>query len=273
MVTLTRTIPETTDSPRRLGRHVQHDPRSYTYAVGVIPKAAIKSVSWTRRTPILDQGNVGSCTGNALAGLLGTDAKGRAGATSVTVKADSRGVFKAGTYPLDEAFAVKAYSLNTWLDTIPGEYPGKDTGSSGVACGKSAQMLGLATGYSHAFGVDALKAALQTGPTLIGIPWLNSMFNPDSGGQLTVDRTSGIAGGHELVVSGYDVGGWFRIDNSWGAAWGDQGSCHVREADIVWLLAQDGDITVPQLAAAPTKAATGAQVAAAVRAALTAQGV
>jgi hypothetical protein len=251
----TRLIPETHDHPVRLGRHVEHDPRSLAYAHGVLPKSAIKSVSWTRRAPILDQGNVGSCTGNALAGLLGTDAKGRAGATSVTVKADSRGVFKAGTYPLDE------------------EYPGKDTGSSGVACGKSAQMLGLATGYSHAFGVDALKAALQTGPTLIGIPWLNSMFNPDSGGQLTVDRTSGIAGGHELVVSGYDVGGWFRIDNSWGAAWGDQGSCHVREADIVWLLAQDGDVTVPQLVTAPAAPATGAQVAAAVRAALTTQGV
>lgn len=260
---------------QHLGRQVHHDPRSLAYAVGVLPKSAIKSAKWTRRSPILNQGPIGSCTGNALTGLLGTDSKGRTAATSVTVKADSRGVFTAGTYPLDEAFAVKAYSLNTWLDTIPGEYPGNDTGSSGIACGKTAQMLGLATGYSHAFSLDALKSALQSGPALIGIVWLNSMFDPKPDGQIVIDKTSGIAGGHELVVSAYDAttGEW-QLDNSWDTSWGVAGSGYVADADMGWLLSQQGDVTVPTLATAPTPStATGAEVAAAVRAALTAKGV
>lgn len=276
MTTTTR-IPETHDHPHRLGRHVQHDPRSHAYAVGVLPKTAIKSAVWARRIPILDQGSLGSCTANALTGLLGTDSAGRAGATEVTVKADSKGVFTAGTYTLDEDFAARAYRLNTLLDSFPGSYPPDDTGSSGIACGKTAKALGLATSYSHAFSLDALKSALQTGPALIGIMWLNSMFDPKSDGTLNIDHSSGIAGGHELVVSGYDAAAKvFRLDNSWAASWGDQGSCYVTEADMSWLLAQDGDVTAPYLVTAPVPVptvVTAAEVAADIRALLMAKGL
>jgi hypothetical protein len=277
-MTKTQRIDET-GAAYRLGRHVEHDPRSYAYAVGVLPKAAVKTAVWARRIPILDQGRLGSCTANALTGLLGTDSAGRPGATEAAVKADPKGVFTAGTYVLDEAFAVRAYRLNTLLDSVPGSYPPDDTGSSGIACGKTAKALGLATSYSHAFGLDALKAALQTGPALVGIVWLNSMFDPKSDGTLNVDRTSGIAGGHELVVSAYDATARvFRLDNSWASSWGDAGSCYVAEADMGWLLAQDGDVTVPQLVAAPAPVPapavlTGAEVAAKVRAALVEVGV
>jgi hypothetical protein len=245
----------------------------------VLPKVAIKTVVWARRIPILDQGQLGSCTANALTGLLGTDSAGRTGATEVSVKADGKGVFAAGTLPLNEDFAVRAYRLNTLLDSIPGQYPPDDTGSSGIACGKTLKALGLATSYSHAFSLDALKAALQSGPALIGIIWLNSMFDPKSDGTLTIDRSSGVAGGHELVVSAYDaVARVFRLDNSWNASWGDAGSCYVAEADMGWLLAQGGDVTVPQLVAAPTptpvpQSLTVQELADGLRGYLTAQGV
>lgn len=233
-----------------LGRHVEHDPRSLAYAHGVLPASAIKSVSWTRRIPILDQGDLGSCTGNAFTGVLGTDSAGRTAATTVTVTADSKGIFTAGTCALDESFALKAYELNTRLDSVRGQYPPDDTGSSGIACGKTGQQLGLLTGYTHAFSIDALKSALQTGAVMIGIVWLNSMFDPKSDGAITVDKNSGVAGGHELVVSGWD-GSRFRLDNSWGTSWGDAGSGWIAETDMQWLLAQDGDVTVPQFATAP----------------------
>jgi hypothetical protein len=239
------------DQPHRLGRHVEHDPRSLAYAHGVLPNSAIKPVQWTRRIAILDQGQVGSCTGNALTGVLGTDSAGRTATTSVTVKADSKGVFTAGTYTLDEQFAVLAYTLNTKLDNIKGDYPAEDTGSTGIACGKTGQQLGLLAGYTHAFSLAALKSALQNGPAMIGIVWLNSMFEPGSGGAINVDQSSGVAGGHELVVSGWD-GHYFRLDNSWGSSWGDNGSGYVAESDMQWLLSQQGDVTVPAYAAAPT---------------------
>jgi hypothetical protein len=247
-------LPENHDRRYRLGRHIEHDPRSLDYAHGVLPGSAIKPVQWQRRIPILDQKNLGSCTGQAGTGILGTDTLGLTGAGFVTIssagEAASHAIFTAGRNALDEDFAVKLYELATRLDGVSGQYPPTDTGSTGLGVGKALKALGLATGYTHAFSLAALKSALQTGPAMLGIVWLNSMFNPDSAGVLSVDQSSGVAGGHEIVCSGWD-GSRFRLDNSWGASWGDSGSCWVKEPDMQWLLSQQGDVTVPALVAAP----------------------
>jgi hypothetical protein len=243
-----------TAPPQRpgLGRIQHHDPRNLAYAHGVLPTSAIQSAVWARHTPILDQGQLGSCTGNALTGALGTDSAGRTASAQVTVKADSKGIFKAGTYTLDEDFAVLAYELNTRLDGIKGQYRPDDTGSSGPACGKTAQQLGLTAGYTHAFTYDALRSALQTGPVLIGIPWYNSMFDPKSDGQIVVVTSSGLAGGHELLIREYDaVNDCVWADNSWGVSWGVQGRGYLRGADLRALLSDGGDVTVLAFAAAP----------------------
>jgi hypothetical protein len=238
----------------RLGRHVRHDPRNLLYPVGVLPKAAIQSVHWSRAEPILDQGNLGSCTGNAGTGWLGTASVAGAGLTSVVISAAgakaSHGHFTAGTYALDEAFAVKLYGLATAIDPYPGTYPPTDTGSDGPSVAAALKLLGLCTGYAHAFSLDALKSAIQVSAVLWGTEWLNSMFTPDSSGTLTVDPGSGVAGGHELVISGFDVnaGRWI-VDNSWGTGWGLLGSCFVSDSDMAYLLSQQGDITVPVVAA------------------------
>jgi hypothetical protein len=237
----------------RLGRHVRHDLRSAQYAVGVKPRSAIQTVKWARRIPILDQGSIGDCVSNALTGVLGTDSRARTGLTSVTVPADPVGVFDAGTYPLDEAFALRMYSLVTALDAYPGQYPPTDTGSDGLGAMAAAQALGLAVRYLHAFSVSAVKSALQDGPVLWGTLWLNSMFTTDSDGFLVVDRSSGEAGGHELTLTGYnrstDV---YDGDNSWGTSFGIGGSFKIQGSDLKWLLTQGGDITVPVWSVTPS---------------------
>jgi hypothetical protein len=239
-----------------LGRLVEHDPRSLAYAHGVLPNSAIQSVDWQRRIPILDQGQLGSCTGNAATGCLGTDSAGRTAATSVTISAAgaaaSNGLFAPGTVALDEVFAVQLYSLATTLDSIPGSYPPDDTGSSGLGVAKALQALGLATGYTHGFSMAALDSALQSGPVLIGIPWLQSMFTPDADGRVQVDQTSPVAGGHELELCKYDAAtGEYWVANSWGTSWGANGYGYFAAADLQWLLSQQGDVTVPAWAAAP----------------------
>ncbi|MER5750598.1 hypothetical protein [Streptomyces sp. NPDC002088] len=228
-----------------LGRHVEHDPRSLNFAHGVLPKTAIKSVDWTRRAPIFDQQSLGSCTGNAGAGLVGTDFLGRTGLTSVTINGE--------VLPVDEDFAVRVYSLATELDEFDGAYPPDDTGSSGLGAAKALKKLGLASSYTHAFSLAALKSALQTGPVMVGTIWLESMFEPTAAGNITVARDSAVAGGHEYVLSAYDAGArQFRADNSWGESWGVRGSAWIAEADMQWLLSQQGDVTVPVWTVAPT---------------------
>jgi hypothetical protein len=253
----------------RLGRHVQHDPRSLRYAHGVLPKSAIKTVDWTRRVPVFDQGRLGSCTGNAAVGLLGTDSAARPGLTSITISGN--------VLPVDETFAVQVYSLGTQLDGVQGAYPPDDTGSSGLGVAKALVKLGLATSYRHAFSLDALKSALQSGPVMVGTMWLESMFDIDtSSGYVVVDRKTAVAGGHEYVISAYDaVTRAFRIDNSWGEGWGIRGSAWLATADLQWLLSQEGDVTVPgwTVAPAPKPAVTAADLAAQMRALLAANGV
>lgn len=238
------------DGTYRLGRHVEHDPRSLQYAHGVLPKDAIKSVDWTRRVPIFDQGQLGSCTGNAAAGLVGTDSAARTGLTTFLPPTGE-------AIPVDEHLAVNIYTLATRLDSIKGAYPPDDTGSSGIGAAKALVKLGLATSYSHAFSLDALKSALQTGPVMVGTVWLESMFDPTPAGNVIVDYKSQVAGGHEYVISAYDAtAGQFRLDNSWGDSWGIRGSAWVTVSDMQWLLSQQGDVTVPAWVKAPQPAPT-----------------
>jgi hypothetical protein len=238
------------------GRHVDHDPRSLAYAHGVLPGSALGSVDWQRRIPVLDQGQLGSCTGNAGTGVLGTDSAGRTATTSVTVSqagaAASHGLFTEGQHTLDEAFSVGLYSLATRLDSVAGQYPPIDTGSSGLGVAKALKALGLAVSYTHAFSLAAVASALQGGPVMLGTVWLDSMFTPDQDGRIPVDAASGVAGGHELEITGYDAGRrLFWLTNSWGTSWGIEGRGYLTASDLSWLLSQQGDVTVPAWAPTP----------------------
>lgn len=239
--------------PTLTGRHIEHDARSLAYAYPVLPKSAIRSVAWTRRVPVLNQGQLGSCTGNAGTGLLGTDSAGRTAPTKVAITpaaaAASHGRFDAGVHALDETFAVQLYSLATLLDTVPGHYPPQDTGSSGLGVAKALKRLSLATGYRHAFHERAVASALQAGPVIIGIPWLESMFEAAPDGRLYVLPNSSVAGGHEVELTAYDASsGTYEVTNSWGTAWGNGGRAYLTSADLGWLLARHGDVTVPSWA-------------------------
>jgi hypothetical protein len=246
----------------RLGRHVNHDARNarQEYAIATLPKRAVKSVSWTRRVPIFDQGQVGSCTFNAAAGCFGTDSAGRSGSNLAHVAhADTYGVFAPADYVVQEdPFVLRGYSLTTKIDPFPGDYPPDDTGSDGPSAAAALVLLGLAVKYNHAFSVDALKAALQLGPVMWGTVWFNSMYDLDAHDYLVVNPDSGEAGGHEMEIIGYDVTtDVYVVPNSWGEGFGDHGYLYVKGPDMATLLSRDGDITQPVFATAPVKPITG----------------
>lgn len=102
---------------------------------------------------------MGSCTGNAAAGCLGTG-QFWGQATQQTLSAAD------ATH--DEGEAVKLYSAATALDQIKGTYPPDDTGSDGLSVAKACQNAGLISGYTHAFSLDALLSALSTQPVIVG---------------------------------------------------------------------------------------------------------
>ncbi len=215
---------------RGLGRLVEHDEASRGFPFAG-PHLPIVSVQWPRLSPILDQGETGSCTGNAMAGWLGTAPYAQ------DVSASTK---------YNEALAVELYSLATRLDGFPGSYPPDDTGSSGLAVAKAARKLGFICRYTWCFSTDALMRALQHGPVIAGTVWLAGMMATDSAG--FVDVSGEEVGGHEYLIRGLHVtsaGSYFICDNSWGARWGLAGSFRLRLTDWVTLRGRQADVVVP----------------------------
>lgn len=211
--------------PFQLGRVVQHDPRSLSFpARGDLP---VKAKTWRHYGPVLDQGQVGSCTGNAMAQAINTSP------------------LHVARRNLTEQDALALYERATQLDDVPGTYPPDDTGSSGLAVVKAAVEKGyVPAGYGHAFGLDHAVSALMHGPLLIGSTWHEDMFNPDSRG--FVKPTGAVAGGHEFVLLGVDPSRRvLTFLNSWSASWGDRGRFRMTFADFDTLLRDQGDVIAP----------------------------
>lgn len=213
-----------------LGRHVNHDPRSLAYLVK--PRASLVAaapVLWQHRIGVLTQ-NIGSCTGNATVGVLGTDPY-----------YDTLAKLIAAGLTLDEALAVAIYSDATKIDPFPGTYLPTDTGSDGLSVAKVAKARGLISGYLHCTSIDAVRTALRTGPVPTGINWYEGFDHPDSSGNVKVSGS--VRGGHEPCIVGDDAQNTFRLLNSWGPGWGDHGYCNVSYSDYDRLLHEQGDAT------------------------------
>lgn len=222
----------------RLGRHVHHDSRSFDFRFPWDKPTQTNSL-WTSSTGPLNQGQVGSCTGNATADWLNTDF------------ADEVRLNYHGNAFLTEADALAIYGLATKLADPASFYPPNDTGSDGVHVAEAAEQLGYVDTYAHTFSFAALQAALEITPVIIGTTWTKTMFNPVNGlvsvGALTDDN---IAGGHEYLGAGID---WAAQQIICRNSWGDQdawpgckpgGYFAVGFADFERLLADQGDVTV-----------------------------
>lgn len=217
----------TTTSSLPLGRHQEHDPRSLDFPAA--QAVVLHDAMWTYHGTVLDQGEIGSCTGNAAVEVL---------------MCSPYYDHKPETFTEKDALAV--YELATHLDRVPGVYPPTDTGSSGLAVMKACKQKGYISGYHHAFGLTHALAALMLGPVITGIPWTKAMFTPDKDG--TVHATGPVVGGHEITVLGYSAErSAVRCLNHWTASWGDGGYFWLPVNDWKALLGQSGDVTIPAL--------------------------
>lgn len=213
----------------RLGRHVEHDSRSLNYQVTPRGVATFVPVDYKSVGPVLDQKDLGACTGYSSTALLGYIEPGNPELPD--------------TPDAWNALAVSVYSLGTTLDNIGGQYPPTDTGSTGIAVAKALQAKKFVSGYKHITSAAGLATALETGPVIVGTNWYESMFTPSASGLVTVSVKSGLAGGHEYVLDGVMPDGRFRFRNSWGDSWGQNGFFYMAQKDFLGLLADDGDAT------------------------------
>ena len=221
----------------RLGRHAFYDPRRAAYPYQVPVEVPVTSRTWTRHIGILDQGNVGSCTGNALVGALGTD--------------PLVGALPNGHPALNETEALRIYSEAEIIDG-DGPYPPNDNGSTGQSVCKAAKNDGLISGYTWCQDETGILAALMAGPVGLGINWYSSFDSPDPEGIVSLPATAAIRGGHEIVAREVDVTRQLiGCDNSWGTGWGMAGRFYLPYVIVTRLMAEDGDCVVPLPLTAP----------------------
>lgn len=232
-------IPEHPGDGGRLGRHIEHDERSrgFAYAMGATGVVTLQSLRRKRRIGPFDQGERGSCTGNATAGAVCT------------------APFKHKFSARSQRSPLRLYSLATKLDEFPGVYPPDDTGSSGLAAAKAAQQLKHITSYQHAFNLDAaIHAAANPGVGLIfGINWYDSFDRPDTNGVIDISPGAQIRGGHEIqgdgivlatpaTYSGDDLVWMWQSWGEWGL--GGTGAFAMRVRTLDRLLQEQGDCTI-----------------------------
>jgi hypothetical protein len=224
-----REIPQyTAPGLHPLGRHVLHDPRSLAFRHRRT-RRTLAHVLHERHGPVLDQGQIGSCTANA-----------EVGAISTSPLWDALSPAQRGS--LGEPLAVSMYSDEEVMDGN-GPYPPNDDGSYGLTAAKVARARGYISGYTHALSLADLLDMIQGGPACIGINWYEGFDSPRSSGELVI--AGQIRGGHEVVLRGYDPASrMFYGDNSWGPGWGPAGgSFEISDTTMDRLLGEDGDAT------------------------------
>lgn len=235
-------------SPHGLGRHINHDPASRRYPfLRATAAVVLNPVYHAREIPVFDQGQLGSCTGNAALGILGTSPYYAALAEANEVRNPSG----AGPYPFNEDGAVMLYADITANDPYEGTWPPDDTGSDGLSAAKALQRAGIIPGYEHTFGINQALAALQRFPLLVGTYWTESMFEPNANGIVHVGGD--VVGGHEWIADQYAprragtydptqdlIGG----TTSWGTGFGVNGRFYLTINDFARLLDQNGDVIV-----------------------------
>jgi hypothetical protein len=229
-----------------LGRQRMTDSRSAAYRYVRRPVLAVKDTEWPRNIPILDQGNIGSCEGNAELGCAAS------GPIYSALGPKLRVLVGKG-----EPEALALYARATALDGYPGvfTYPppgGEDTGTDSTSASKAAQEAGLISGYLHAADLASTLDALMLGPVNLGIDWYDSFDDPASDGLVEIAPSAVVRGGHALCARAVDAGRarvW--LDNSWTDSWGVKGRCCMAFDTLSQLLETGGECVVPVPLSAP----------------------
>lgn len=209
------------------------DTRDYKYAVTGIAQPDIVDLR-SYCTPIEDQGNLGSCTGNAIAGAIELLDKRNNKQIDVsrlfiyyyerllegTVRYDSGAYIRDGIKvcynygaPLESLWPYKISKFTT------------QPNSAAVTDAAKRKVTLYEKAINHAACLDALANGY---PVTIGFTVYTSFETPtvSTTGMMPYPntRTERVLGGHAVLLVGYNkTTQRYIVRNSWGSSWGDSG--------------------------------------------------
>jgi len=213
-----------------------YDPRDHVYQLASIPSLPASVDLRNYASPIDDQGNLGSCTGNAIAGAIDLIDKKNSKQLRVSrlfIYYQERLLegtiyYDAGAYIRD---GIKAcYTYGAPLETL-WPYNENKFATRPTTAAYSDALTRKVTGYAKCSNFAAVKNAVAAGnPVIIGFTVYDS-FESNAVANTGMmpypnTRTESQLGGHAVCIVGYNDnlnGGHFICRNSWGTSWGDQG--------------------------------------------------
>jgi len=196
-------------------------------------------------SPVLDQGEQGSCTAQAIVGLREfLEIQSGQPLTSLSrafLYYEER--LKEGTTDEDSgAMPVDGMAVLKTIGVCPeAEMPYSDQDYSTAPTDKTIQDAGpyRISSYKAVNSTALFKAALAEGhPVVIGIQIYDSFESDAAAKTGTIPIPNKDAeqhlGGHCMLAVGYDLGmtagahiGYVIVKNSWGRDWGDKGYCYI----------------------------------------------
>jgi C1A family cysteine protease len=231
--------PQAHKSPANLAKyHWTKDPvdsRDHIYALQ--PLTLAPSVDLRNYcSPIDDQGNLGSCTGNAIAGAI--DLIDRKNSKQLQVSRlfiyyqerllEGTTYYDSGAYIRD---GIKAcYTYGAPLESIWPYNQNKWATRPSTAAYNDAKNRKV-TGYQRCTNFTAVKNAVAAGnPVVVGFLVYSSFEGNvnNATGMMPYPNVGSeqLLGGHAVCIVGYNdnlSGGRFICRNSWGTSWGDNG--------------------------------------------------
>ena len=219
---------KTPNSKRVLGRLPRlPDLRDHLFlAAPKRPPVGLRKKSWTT-AEALDQGQTSECVAYSSVGYLLASP-----------------VRNTGVDP--EWLYAEAKKVDEW--------PGEDYDGTSVRAAFSVlKREGYITAYNWAFDVNTIaKWILTTGPVVVGTIWPDAMFETDAKGYVSLGDGKGTSqhtAGHAYLLKGVNLDakcpdgsvGAFRILNSWGKSWGQNGCASISFKDMSILLREGGE--------------------------------
>ena len=224
------------------------DSRDHIYQLQTVSLAPVVDLR-QYASAIEDQGNLGSCTGNSIAGLIEliqrkqNPAKGR-DVSRLFIYYEERVLegsvrYDAGAYIRD---GIKVcYTKGAPLESL-WPYAINKFATKPAAAAYTDALKRKVTGYQRCTDFNAVKNAVAAGnPVVIGFnvydsfegAWGNIPHGQPGSGMMPFPNTGteSLLGGHAVAIVGYDdtmpvagrANGRFIVRNSWGTGWGDNG--------------------------------------------------
>jgi len=208
----------------KLGRIHIPDSRDHNYLIEnklSLSKATITSKNWDDNVWWGDQGQTPMCVGYAWAHWI----------------EDGPVLHNSKTHPVVSPVTIykEAQKVDEWV--------GENYDGTSVRGGaKYLKTTNRISSYLWTFDINVMiNTVLTVGPVVVGTNWYTNMFYPDRNGLIKIGGN--IAGGHAYEINGVDtVKQLFRIKNSWGRSWGQQGRVYISFADMKRLINENGEV-------------------------------